>query len=122
MEESREPAWSTNKFLLYFWHRHAQALSFIDVGVFYLELFLIPSMALFVLLLWMGRFGPSQTAMRYLGGLLVVVGFPMACIVHGPAPSLMLIELVVALGYLLVDVRTGLSLSTATNLVLTAVH
>jgi len=79
-EESRPLAWGLRDLVLYFWHPNAIALGRSDFLFFYLELFLIPAVALFIFLRLMGRFSPTNTIMRVLEGVVAVAGYPLVCL------------------------------------------
>jgi hypothetical protein len=79
MEESRPFAWTTRGRFLYFWHPHAVGLRLTDFLLFYLELFLIPAVAMFLCLLVMRRFSFTRALLRRIGGILAVAGFPLVC-------------------------------------------
>ena len=97
IEESRPFAWSTKGSAVYFWHPHAVSLSRSDLFLFYIELFLIPSLAILAALQLIRLVSLSGTILRVIGGLIAVVGFPLVCLYRNGPPLLFLeVALVIA--------------------------
>ncbi|MGA2387666.1 MAG: hypothetical protein ABSF97_01820 [Candidatus Sulfotelmatobacter sp.] len=80
---------------LYLWHPHAISLQTSDFVLFYAELLLIPAVAFFVCLeLVRRRF--SARILTWVGGTMVIGGFPLACLYGVGSPWFAIVELLIA--------------------------
>jgi hypothetical protein len=77
-KESRPFAWPTR--YLYFWHPHAVSLGRVDFLLFYLELFMILTAAIFLCLRLTRRFSLTQVLLRPIAGAIALTGFPLVCL------------------------------------------
>lgn len=80
LEELRPYAWSGQGRFLYFWHPHAVRLTESDFVLFYMELFLIPAAATFVVLLLIRRIPYADALLGTVGFVVALAGIPFACL------------------------------------------
>jgi hypothetical protein len=122
-EEVRGHGWSTRNRYFYFWHPHAVALRPIDIWLFYIELFFIPSILVFLILLMLRRLRFSRALLRNFGGALAVAGFPTACLYRAnPRLVFLYVELAIAAVYFMVWAARRRPVSTPLNLLLLILH
>jgi hypothetical protein len=86
--ESRPPyAWTARGRYLYFWHRHAIALSWSDFILFYLEILLLPAISIFICVRLIERFVKSRAVLPTLWGVVAGTGLPLVYLISGGASS-----------------------------------
>ncbi len=126
VEESRPDRWSLQGRFLYFWDPHAISLRESNFVVFYIELFLVPTVALYFLLRLADRVASVRVVVRAIMGAVAVAGFPIAGLIYiwrsGDGLVAAAIELVMATICLVLWVQQKWLVSDAPSTILLTLH
>jgi len=126
-DESRGSSWSQKLLTFYVSHRYPHRSRVFDDNYFrlYMPIFLliwISAAVLFCIFHLSSRFHAPGTIRNVLSGIIVIVGFPLACMHHAPAQLFLQVELAIAIACLGLFVYKRWPVSWPLNVLLLVLH